>query len=713
VTILATPTINGTEAGQAISDQQTIAPFADVAIADTNIGQTETLTVTLSAAANGTLTNLGGGAYNSATGVYTVTGAASAVTAALAGLVFTPTLHQVSVGQAVTTGFTIGDIDTASQSATDSTTTVVATAIAVPPTISGTGASQAITDQTTISPFAQFVIADANIDQTETVTVTLSAAANGTLTNLGGGMYDAAVGVYSVTGPASQVTATLNALVFTPTQQQVEPGLAVTTDFTIDDTDTVSQTASDSTTVVVVVAVAVVPTINGTEAGQQISDQETISPFASVVIADANLGQIDTVTVTMSTAANGTLTNLGEGAYDADAGVYSVTGTALEVTAALNALTFTPTPYQVTFGQAVTTGFAISDADTAAQSATDSTTTIVATATAVPPTINGTGAGQQISDQGKISPLGNVVIVDSNPGQTETVTVTLSAKSDGTLSNLGGGTYHAATGIYTDIGTATAVTTALDGLVFTPTFQQVPSGQTVTTEFTIVDTDTAGASATDTTTSVVVTASAPITPPPAPARVTPAPAGLAIFDTTTGRPSSMTGQAYAGPVSGLTSEFITATADSLNVSISTPGWFIHTGSGNDAVAVSSGTNVLDGSTGSNFLTGGTGNDTFFIDDRGPTFDIWGTCNNFHSGDGATVWGVTPSDFTLSWVNGQGAGGYTGLTLHATAPGKPTASLTLVGYSSADLTNGRLTVSFGATAATGGVPGSSYMHVQAN
>jgi hypothetical protein len=58
-------------------------------------------------------------------------------------------------------------------------------------------------------------------------------------------------------------------------------------------------------------------------------------------------------------------------------------------------------------------------------------------------------------------------------------------------------------------------------------------------------------------------------------------------------------------------------------------------------------------------------------------------------------------------------GYTGLTLHATAPGVPTASLTLVGYSSADLTNGKLTVSFGATTATDGVPGSFYMHVQAN
>jgi hypothetical protein len=482
--------------------------------------------------------------------------------------------------------------------------------------------------------------------------------------------------------------------------------LAVTTGFAIDDTDTASQTASDSTTAVVVVAVAVVPTINGTEAGQRISDQATISPFANVVVADANLGQTDTVTVTLSTAANGTLTNLGEGTYDAVAGVYSVTGTASEVTASLNALTFTPTPYQVTSGQAVTTGFAINDTDTAAQSATDSTTTVIAiaTATAVPPTINGTGAGQQISDQGTISPLANVVIADPNPGQTETVTVTLSATANGTLTNLGGGTYNAATGVYTNVGTATAVTTALDGLVFTPTLQEVAPGQTVTTGFTINDANTAGASATDATTSVIATGTATASPPPA---------GPAIFDTTIGQPSSMTAQAYSGPVSELTSQFITATTDSLNVSVSTPGWFIHTGSGNDAIAVSAGTNVLDGSTGSNFLTGGTGDDTFFIDDRGPASDIWGTCNNFHSGDGATVWGVTPSDFTLSWVNGQGAGGYTGLTLHATAPGAPTASLTLVGYSSAELTNGTLAVSFGATATTGGVPGSSYMHIQAN
>jgi Ca2+-binding RTX toxin-like protein len=194
--------------------------------------------------------------------------------------------------------------------------------------------------------------------------------------------------------------------------------------------------------------------------------------------------------------------------------------------------------------------------------------------------------------------------------------------------------------------------------------------------------------------------------------LTPSTTGLAVTDTTTGKPLAVTPQTYSGPVAGLTSEFITATTDSLNVSVTTPGWFIHTGSGNDAIAVSSGTNVLDGSTGSNFLTGGTGDDTFFVDDRGPASAIWSTVNNFHSGDAATIWGVTPSDFALSWVDGQGATGYTGLTLHATASGVPTASLTLVGFTSADLADGKLSITFGTTAASGGVAGSSYMYIHA-
>jgi hypothetical protein len=100
-----------------------------VVIADANAGQAETVTVTLSAAANGALTDVDGGTYNASTGVYAVTGSAAAVTATLQALVFVPTRAEVAGGQTVTTGFNLSVTDTAGASAVDTATTVTTTAV--------------------------------------------------------------------------------------------------------------------------------------------------------------------------------------------------------------------------------------------------------------------------------------------------------------------------------------------------------------------------------------------------------------------------------------------------------------------------------------------------------------------------------------------------------------------------------------------------------
>jgi len=185
--------------------------------------------------------------------------------------------------------------------------------------------------------------------------------------------------------------------------------------------------------------------------------------------------------------------------------------------------------------------------------------------------------------------------------------------------------------------------------------------------------------------------------------------GFSAQNVTTGGSMAGTPRAYGGPVVGLQSEFVSLTPDKLAISVATPGWFIHSGSGDDAIAVSSGVNVLDGGTGSNFLTGSFGEDTFFVDAREPTADIWSTVTGMSAGDAATVWGVSPSTSALTWADNMGAPGYTGLTFHASTPGRPNASLTIAGYSQGDLSSGRLSASFGFDPGSG----SSYAYLRAN
>lgn len=164
---------------------------------------------------------------------------------------------------------------------------------------------------------------------------------------------------------------------------------------------------------------------------------------------------------------------------------------------------------------------------------------------------------------------------------------------------------------------------------------------------------------------------------------------------------------FSGPMPGLQNQFIRVTPENLNVAATTENWLIHTGDGNDAIVACGGRNVLDASGGSNYLTGASGYDTFFVDIRRAHSDVWNIVTNMQSGDDAAVWGLTPEDFRLAWVDGQGAAGATGLTLIAVSDAGPVAALTLAGYTTADLANGTLSTSFGSS---GGIP---YLLVRAS
>ena len=505
--VASPPTITGASAGQPINDNNTITPFSAVVIGDLNASQTETATITISSVANGVLSNLGAGSYNSTTGVYTVTGSAAGVTTAIRGLVFTPTAHQVAPTSSVTTAFTITDTDSANATVTDKSTTVIATAVAVPPSITGAQAAQAVADSSSLTPFASVVIADLNAAQTETVTIQLSAPANGVLSNLGLGTYDPVAGLYTLTGSAAAVTSTIERLVFKPTVHQVSPGTTVTTTFTIVDTDTALATITNSVSSVIASAVGTAPVVSGAKSAQATTDAATsFQPFASVVITDPNFEQLETVTITLSSPLNGSLSSLGSGSYDPVVGVFTVSGNASAVTTAIQGLVFIPTAHQVAPKSTVTTTFTITDTDTSKLSTTNTLTSVVTTAAVAPITITGVSASQTIDDSATTNPFTTLVIGDANLEQTEAVTITLSNPNNGVLSNLAGGTYNSITGVYTVKGTATAVTSALQGLVFTPTAHQVTPGQATTTTFTVVDTNTAKAMVSNQGTTVTATA---------------------------------------------------------------------------------------------------------------------------------------------------------------------------------------------------------------
>lgn len=190
----------------------------------------------------------------------------------------------------------------------------------------------------------------------------------------------------------------------------------------------------------------------------------------------------------------------------------------------------------------------------------------------------------------------------------------------------------------------------------------------------------------------------PVTSPPSPVSICDA-AGQAIAD--------ILSKAYSGPVQGILQQYVNINSHSLNIAANLAGLFIHTGDGNDAVALHGGVNVVDGGAGSNFMTAGTGLDTFFVDARKLIADSWATVAKFHSGDAATVWGVSAGS-SIDWTDDAGASGYQGLTMHSHDASGKNASLTLAGFTKADMAAGKVSATFGHDQSSG----SDYLYVKA-
>ena len=123
----------------------------------------------------------------------------------------------------------------------------------------------------------------------------------------------------------------------------------------------------------------------------------------------------------------------------------------------------------------------------------------------MPPTISGTAAGQSTPSGQSDTPFSSVTITDPNIDTSDSVTIQLTglggALADGAGFN---GLRTSGPGVYILSGTAAAITSELDALVYTPA---AGSG---TTTFTLTDTTSVGTSASDANTTVTVDPSGPV-----------------------------------------------------------------------------------------------------------------------------------------------------------------------------------------------------------
>jgi len=210
------PTITGTVAGQNVDDNATVDPFSGVTIDDED-GDTLDVTVTLSAGANGVLTNLGGFA-DLGGGVYQLTAALpAAATTEIQALTFDPTENQAEVVSTVSTTFTIDVEDGTAPTVSDNTTDVTATSINDGPGATNTTQTIAYTEgDASVALDPDIVVTDPDLNESITATLTLADTATGALTSNDGATYTPGTGIWTITSSLAAVNTALANVAFEP-----------------------------------------------------------------------------------------------------------------------------------------------------------------------------------------------------------------------------------------------------------------------------------------------------------------------------------------------------------------------------------------------------------------------------------------------------------------------------------------------------------------
>ncbi|HEX7653447.1 MAG TPA: hypothetical protein VF607_08075, partial [Verrucomicrobiae bacterium] len=238
--------------------------------------------------------------------------------------------------------------------------------IVVQPGLNGIQSGSVVSDNSLIAPFSSVTVQGHN-GNAVTVVVQLMAQGGitndsaGTFINLGSFSQNNAVqpSQFQMSGSSEAVTAGLEALLFQPTANLFPADQLARFQLTLIDG---VLTNSNTNTTIIIRPVNDAPAIYGVASQMTITDNQTVHPFSTVSVVDADTQGSQT------NICNITLDNLAKGAFDAaslggftfNGSVYSMTNSPGQITAAIRQLNFKPTANRLSLGQTETTTFTIS-----------------------------------------------------------------------------------------------------------------------------------------------------------------------------------------------------------------------------------------------------------------------------------------------------------------------------------------------------------------
>ena len=366
--------LTGFSSNTSINDNTAFQPFASLKLNDSDIYDTDSASVTFTAA-NGVLTGngLSAGIISGNTISYRLAAStASNLQAELQSLLFTPTLHQTAGGQSTTSTFTlnINGSDSNLDVLTNASTQVVVTSTAPALTSANYNAATGI-----------MTIAGNHLNNNLAINAfTLSAGEQSFNLNSNDSLRN---NDNSFSIRLNQHDQSLVNQLFTNNGSSAYK-LIFNNDW---DGENTSEIPTLNVNVSGVASVNTI-SISGFASNLAINDSSTVAPFAEVSINDSNDSDSDSATLSFN-AGSGRLAGTGLSAGVVNNGVVSYTlpaTTADQLETELNSLVFTTSPHQTVPGSTTSVAFTVNVIGSAStlDNVTDTSTTVSVTASANP-----------------------------------------------------------------------------------------------------------------------------------------------------------------------------------------------------------------------------------------------------------------------------------------------------------------------------------------